>query len=121
MRQLTGDQRLALEQAAVAFAEQAGIFALEAVVPAADWDNLNDFLPPGEAELTGEKIALVELTGRAVAANAVATERLAYRSDGMSDAQYAVALQEIINAYEQVVENRGSKVGEIASPRARKD
>jgi len=103
------------EAAAVAFAEEAGI-ELEQSSTAEDIATIRDFVPAIESELTGPRLAIAELSLKAAAFDEAALERLAIESEDFSDAQYAVALQEIIYANEQDVAGRDSGGGEAVEP-----
>src|SRR3990167_5452021 len=67
-------------------------------------------------EMTGQRLALAELTAQATALDEEATERLAIQSEGMADVEYAGALQEIINANVEDVAGRDRGVGEAVEP-----
>lgn len=93
------------------FVADAGLRPFDQSVPDEDLTAHNDYVPTKEASLTGERLALAELTDRAVQANPHATDVLARHSEGMTDAEYASHLQEIVNANEQDVADRDRGVG----------
>ncbi len=104
-----------LQNEAVAFAEDAGIPELEQVSSAEEVVQHHKFVPSSETELTGPRLALMELTQRAAELDEGAVERLAMQFEG-NDAEYAAALQEVINANEQDVAGRDRGVGEAIEP-----
>lgn len=113
---LGAERDVETETEAIEFAEEAGIVELERVSEPADLAAHREFVPSGESEMTGPRLALAELTARAVQLDEAATERLAIQSEGMSDAEYAGELQEIINANLEDVAGRDRGVGEALEP-----
>lgn len=104
------------EREAIKFAEDAGIPELEKVSTSEDLSLHRDYVPASEAEMTGPRLALAELTQRVADIDENAPERLAIASEGMSDAEYATSLQEFINANEQDVAGRDRGVGQAVEP-----
>ena len=105
-------------EAAVAFAEEAGVPDIEQVVPESDWGDVRNFVPAGEPSNDAVTLATAQLTQRATELDADAVERLAIQSEGMSDGEYLAALQEIVNAKEQDVQDGTRGVGEAVEPYA---
>ena len=111
------DQRMRdAETAAIEFAEQAGIAELEQISSPEELATHRDFVPAAEAEMTGPRLALAELSARVAQIDEDAIERLAIQSEGMSDEQYATLLQEFVNDNEQDVAGRDRGVGEAVEP-----
>ena len=105
-----------IEEAAIDFAEEAGVPEIERVSTPEELAAHRDFVPAAEAEMTGQRLALAELTAQATALDEEATERLAIQSEGMADVEYAGALQEIINANVEDVAGRDRGVGQAVEP-----
>lgn len=103
-------------EAATAFADEAGVPDFEQTVAPDDLSGLRDFVPAGESDMTGQRLVIANMTAEAAAIDEAATERLAMQSEGMTDAEYVAALQEIINGNQQAVEDRGRGVGEADEP-----